>query len=93
MNRSTSRCNIILLISLLVANPSRAQVNQKAHFSWRQSASSLALLNHEHVVWQFNHLGDGVEKGCPYFQEKNWGLTKCYHFTALIRKNSGNRPI
>jgi len=67
MNRSSSRFCIVLLISLLVANPSRAQINQKAHFRWKQSVSSLALLNHEHVVWQFNHLGDGIEKGCPYF--------------------------
>ena len=37
------------------------------HLSWRKTPASLALLNGETVVWQFNHLQDGKEKGCPYF--------------------------
>ena len=37
------------------------------HLSWQETPASLALLNGERVVWQFNHLGDGKEKGCPYF--------------------------
>lgn len=37
------------------------------HLSWRRTPASLALLNGEEVVWQFNHLRDGKEKGCPYF--------------------------
>lgn len=57
----------LLLILLLVVNTSRSESRQNAQFSWRQTSSSLALLNHEQIVWQFNHLGDGVEKGCPFF--------------------------
>ena len=67
MNQSLSRSCIFLLILLLVVNSSWAENKQEAQFSWKQTGSSLALLNHEQVVWQFNHLGDGVEKGCPYF--------------------------
>lgn len=37
------------------------------HFSWRQTSASLALMNGEQVVWQFNHLQDGSERGTPYF--------------------------
>ncbi len=35
--------------------------------SWRETGASLALLNGEQIVWQFNHLRDGSERGCPYF--------------------------
>lgn len=37
------------------------------HLSWRQTSAALALMNGEQVVWQFNHLRDGSERGTPYF--------------------------
>ncbi len=40
---------------------------KQPQLSWRQTDASLALLNHGRVVWQFNHLQDGSERGCPYF--------------------------
>ena len=39
----------------------------KRDLSWQKTPASLALLNGGTVVWQFNHLQDGKEKGCPYF--------------------------
>ncbi|MFV1994719.1 MAG: PmoA family protein [Verrucomicrobiales bacterium] len=36
-------------------------------FSWRETGASLALLQGDQILWQFNHLGDGIEKGVPYF--------------------------
>lgn len=36
-------------------------------FRWKQTGASLALMNGNKTVWQFNHLQDGNEKGCPYF--------------------------
>jgi len=38
-----------------------------SQLSWRKTPASLALLSGDKVVWQFNHLQDGKEKGCPYF--------------------------
>ncbi|MFK5923292.1 MAG: PmoA family protein [Verrucomicrobiota bacterium] len=35
--------------------------------SWSEGAASLALMNGDVIVWQFNHLQDGKEKGAPYF--------------------------
>ena len=40
---------------------------EKRKLSWRETPASLALLSGDRVVWQFNHLRDGKEKGCPYF--------------------------
>jgi len=40
---------------------------EKRELCWRQTPASLALLSGDKVVWQFNHLRDGKEKGCPYF--------------------------
>jgi hypothetical protein len=42
-------------------------VEEGRQLSWRKTPASLALLNGDKVVWQFNHLQDGKEKGCPYF--------------------------
>ncbi len=36
-------------------------------YAWKKTGASLALLNGDKIVWQFNHLQDGKEKGCPYF--------------------------
>lgn len=36
-------------------------------FAWRETPASLALLRGQRVVWQFNHLQDGSERGVPYF--------------------------
>lgn len=44
-----------------------ADERKEEHLSWQETPASLALLNGDRVVWQFNHLGDGKEKGCPYF--------------------------
>jgi hypothetical protein len=49
-----------------VANATN-ETQGKRRLVWRKTPASLALLNGETVVWQFNHLGDGKEKGCPYF--------------------------
>ena len=50
------------------ATSSGAEVAEgKRQLSWRKTEASLALLNSQKVVWQFNHLGDGSEKGCPFF--------------------------
>jgi hypothetical protein len=40
---------------------------EKRELAWRETPASLALLRGDRVVWQFNHLRDGKEKGCPYF--------------------------
>ncbi|MCF6313100.1 MAG: PmoA family protein [Verrucomicrobiales bacterium] len=40
---------------------------KKPSLSWRETSESLALMNGDQVVWQFNHLQEGKEKGCPYF--------------------------
>jgi len=37
---------------------------KKPHYDWRQTGSSLALLNNGHVVWQFNF---DKKQGKPYF--------------------------
>ena len=50
---------------LLIATETETEAAR--HFSWRQTAASLALMNGEQVVWQFNHLQDGSEQGTPYF--------------------------
>ncbi len=36
-------------------------------YHWQKTPSSVALMADNRVVWQFNHLGDGKEKGVPYF--------------------------
>lgn len=40
---------------------------EKRMLYWRETPASLALFSGDRVVWQFNHLRDGKEKGCPYF--------------------------
>ncbi len=39
----------------------------KQGLAWKKTAASLALMTGDRIVWQFNHLQDGEEKGCPYF--------------------------
>ncbi len=39
----------------------------KQELAWKKTGASLALMNGDKIVWQFNHLQDGKEKGCPYF--------------------------
>ncbi len=34
---------------------------------WKRNTASVALMNGDRVVWQFNHLADGKEQGVPYF--------------------------
>lgn len=36
-------------------------------FRWQETDASIALLAGERIVWQFNHLQDGLGKGAPYF--------------------------
>ncbi len=52
---------------LFTAEALPAIENVKPLYTWQKTTASLALLNHGQVVWQFNHLLDGREKGCPYF--------------------------
>jgi hypothetical protein len=56
-----------LHFSLVAASHAAEETKEERHLSWRKTPASLALLNGEEVVWQFNHLRDGKEKGCPYF--------------------------
>ena len=46
------------------AKGQQTQVNRSPHYTWRQTDSSLALLNHEQVVWQLNF---NKKEGKPYF--------------------------
>ena len=54
-----------VLGSFLLGSTAPAQLSHS--YRWKKGPSFLALLQGDHVVWQFNHLGDGKEKGCPYF--------------------------
>jgi len=61
-------CVLLLLGFCLVssgqAEPERAAIARKPSYSWRQTDSSLALLNHGRVVWQLNF---NKKEGKPYF--------------------------
>ncbi len=57
----------VLFLSLFAASAQANGEKRSARYSWRKTDAALALLNRGRVVWQFNHLGDGREKGCPYF--------------------------
>ena len=58
----------LLGFSALVLESEAAEATKaKQELSWKKTAASLALLNGDKIVWQFNHLQDGKEKGCPYF--------------------------
>ena len=39
----------------------------ESDYRWKEGPSFLALMKGDQIVWQFNHLEDGKEKGCPYF--------------------------
>ncbi len=58
---------VLLNLGLFTTRVLPAAENRKPVYSWKKTTASLALLNHGRVVWQFNHLQDGREKGCPYF--------------------------
>lgn len=49
------------------ASDAAETVPDKWQLSWRKTPASLALMNGDRAIWQFNHLQDGKEKGCPYF--------------------------
>ncbi|MCC6352363.1 MAG: PmoA family protein [Verrucomicrobiae bacterium] len=51
----------------VMANGAAEPGQRQRQFSWRKAPASLALMNGDRVIWQFNHLQDGKEKGCPYF--------------------------
>ncbi len=52
------------LVSSGQAGPERAAIARKTSYSWRQTDSSLALLNHGRIVWQLNF---NKKEGKPYF--------------------------
>ncbi|MFO7902280.1 MAG: DUF6807 family protein [Pirellulaceae bacterium] len=66
-----SCCCVILFVALQfhvsTALHAGHQASGKRQLSWRETPGALALMNGDRVVWQFNHLQDGSEKGCPYF--------------------------
>jgi hypothetical protein len=47
--------------------PAGETVSAAEEFAWRETPASLALIRGQRVVWQFNHLQDGSERGVPYF--------------------------
>jgi hypothetical protein len=59
---------LMLLMGELVcaaqAEPQKKPNSEKPNYSWRQTDSSLALLNYGRVVWQFNF---DKKQGKPYF--------------------------
>jgi hypothetical protein len=55
------------LFLLLGTSCTKDDAQPKPRFSWQETPASLALRNGGKVLWQFNHLQDGEEKGCPYF--------------------------
>lgn len=62
-------CVLLLLVGFCLvssgqAGPERAAIARKTSYSWRQTDSSLALLNHGRVVWQLNF---NKKEGKPYF--------------------------
>ena len=64
-------CSVALSAALYLAAASvldaAEATKEKRELAWRETPASLALLSGDRVVWQFNHLRDGKEKGCPYF--------------------------
>lgn len=69
---SRSRSALFALLLAATCDPSGAAPATEApasasRLSWRETGASLALLREGRVVWQFNHLRDGSERGCPYF--------------------------
>lgn len=58
---------IAFCVCSLVTLDAAGAPNGKQELTWKKTAASLALLNGDKIVWQFNHLQDGKEKGCPYF--------------------------
>ena len=72
MNRKLEKAPQLTAMAAVTAVALGFTTNSKAsppepEFAWRETAASLALLNGDTVVWQFNHLAGGEEKGCPYF--------------------------
>lgn len=55
------------VVGLLFLTGAMNAAGEGRQLSWRKTPASLALLNGDRVIWQFNHLQDGKEKGCPYF--------------------------
>jgi len=69
-SEQASRAGMVIALLgswLFTAEALPAIENVKPLYTWQKTPASLALLNHGQVVWQFNHLLDGREKGCPYF--------------------------
>ncbi len=54
-------------LCLTFATQGADATKEKPGLSWRETPASLALMNGGRVVWQFNHLRDGSDQGCPYF--------------------------
>jgi len=67
-------CVLLLVVYCLVssgqAEPGGAAIARKPRYSWRQTDSSLALLNHGRIVWQLNF---NKKEGKP-----------CFHPVGLI---------
>jgi hypothetical protein len=61
---------VYCLVSSGLAEPERAAIARKPRYSWRQTDSSLALLNHGRIVWQLNF---NKKEGKP-----------CFHPVGLI---------
>jgi hypothetical protein len=58
---------ILGLVCLMPTLDAAEATTGKRELAWEKTGGSLALLNGDKIVWQFNHLQDGKEKGCPYF--------------------------
>ncbi len=69
MSRSVTLVCVLLLVGYCLvssgqAEPEGAAIARKPRYSWRQTDSSLALLNHGRIVWQLNF---NKKEGKPYF--------------------------
>ncbi|MBA7629782.1 hypothetical protein ES703_37286 [subsurface metagenome] len=69
MSRIVTLVCVLLLVGYCLvssgqAEPERAAIARKPRYSWRQTDSSLALLNHGRIVWQLNF---NKKEGKPYF--------------------------
>ena len=65
---TTKRLTVFVLAALLLLQSAQVWAKDaagpKPHYDWRQTDTSLVLLNNERVVWQFNF---DKKQGKPYF--------------------------
>ena len=71
-NRHLEICGCVILSATLhlhfvAGSKATDEARELRGLAWRKTPASLALLNGATVVWQFNHLQDGKDEGCPYF--------------------------